>query len=87
MNSASMTDPRNAAPAPARMRSPLVALLCKDLRLGAAVFVPSVLILTILAVFSAALPLFGEEFARSWGLPWMASRQDLPARIAYFERV
>ena len=87
MNSATMTDPRNAAPAPARMRSPLVALLCKDLRLGAAVFVPSVLILTILAVFSAALPLFGEEFARSWGLPWMASRQDLPARIAYFERV
>lgn len=87
MNSATMTDPRNAAPAPAHMRSPLVALLCKDLRLGAAVFVPSVLILTILAVFSAALPLFGEEFARSWGLPWMASRQDLPARIAYFERV
>lgn len=83
MNSTILTDHRNAAPTVRCPCSPFAVLLVKDLRLGAVVFVPGLAILSAVALFCSALPIFGFEFARSSGL-MLIWGEDLAGRVGYF---
>jgi hypothetical protein len=83
MSTVSVSSVRSASPPLGWLRSPPAVLLAKDLRLGALVFVPCLAFLCVLVLFSAAMPIFGFDFARSSGLMLMWS-QDLAGRIGYF---
>lgn len=83
MSTVSISSPGAASPPLGRLRSPFAVLLVKDLRLGAVVFVPGLAILSAVALFCSALPIFGFEFARSSGLMRIWS-EDLAGRVGYF---
>lgn len=83
MSTVSVSSVRSASPPLGWLRSPPAVLLAKDLRLGALVFVPCLAFLCVLALLSAAMPIFGFDFARSSGLILMWS-QDLAGRVGYF---
>lgn len=59
MSTVSISSPGAASPPLGRLRSPFAVLLVKDLRLGAVVFVPGLAILSAVALFCSALPIFG----------------------------
>lgn len=83
MSTVSISSPGAASPPRGRLRSPFAVLLVKDLRLGAVVFVPGLAILSAVALFCSALPIFGFEFARSSGL-MLIWGEDLAGRVGYF---
>jgi hypothetical protein len=83
MSTVSISSPGAASPPLGRLRSPFAVLLVKDLRLGAVVFVPGLAILSAVALFCSALPIFGFEFARSSGL-MLIWGEDLAGRVGYF---
>lgn len=83
MSTVSISSPGAASPPLGRLRSPFAVLLVKDLRLGAVVFVPGLAILSAVALFCSALPIFGFEFARSSGLMPIWG-EDLAGRVGYF---
>ena len=83
MSTVSISSPGAAWPPLGRLRSPFAVLLVKDLRIGAVVFLPGLAILSAVALFCSALPIFGFEFARSSGLMLIWS-EDLAGRVGYF---
>jgi hypothetical protein len=87
MNAAHLAADRSASPsslAQADTRA-FMALVRKDLRLGAIVFVPCLCALGVVAAYGILLPLLGSQAMRSTGLTIFAS-MDAFERVGHFAR-